>query len=114
MPRLKTSDVVFRPCFVTGSLRLGPRDTERRIIRHTALGHRPLEDRTKRVAKIALRKWRRGLLVDDALHMLAGQQHGSPAVGVGAEERQMPVGVAEVFENVAPSALRLGGTGLER
>ena len=69
---------IFGPSLVARGLDLLAGDAERRIIGNAALLHRPFEHRAQRVEEIALRERRRGLLVDDALHMLARQQHGAP------------------------------------
>lgn len=71
MSCLESQNMIFRPCLVTGAFNLLPSDAERRIIGDAAFLHGPLEHGAQRVEKIALRKWRRRLLIDDALHVLA-------------------------------------------
>ena len=56
---------------------------------------------------------RRGLAVDDRLHVLARLHHGSPPVVIRAIDRLVAVLGGEVLKDIALRALRLGGPRFE-
>ena len=115
MLRLEAPNLRFAPRPISRRLDLLALDAERRIFRDAAFADGPLQTDAHRVQKIALREWRRDLLVDEALHMLALEQHDAFArARVDAVERLVAVRSGEVFEDVAARALRLGGKPLER
>jgi hypothetical protein len=105
--------MIFRPGLIAGRLDLLAGDAERRVIRDATFLRRPLEHSAQRVQEIALRERRCGLLVDDALHVLAREQHRPPAACFGAHEWFFAMRLTKVFENVTTSALGLGGACLE-
>ena len=82
--------------------------------RDPAFGHRPLKHRPQRVEEVALCEWRTGLLVDNALHMLAGQQHDAADHSSRSGNTFVAMCLAEIFKDVSPRALCLGGERLER
>src|SRR5262245_20972067 len=113
MRRLECRDLGLGPTLVSGGLHLHALDAERRIVGHAAVADRPLEHRAQRLEQVVLCEWCRCFLVDDALHVLARQQHDA-AVAFGAVERLVTVRPAEGFERAAAGALRLFAERLER
>ena len=69
--RLEPFNLIFRSCLVSSGLHLLAGDAQRRVVWDAAFLHRPLEHGPQRVEEVALREWRAGFLIDDALHVFA-------------------------------------------